>query len=258
MNEEIKKLLVCVMCKEQFKSTPIILSCCKKTICQSHIPTTLKVFTCKLCYSNHDMENNKTFDTNATVQDLLKINILENINEMQCLDKRVNLGSVYKKASEEVKCLKNSFDELNDMLNAPSDYIRKQVAATETKIEMRRIEIKLKIDMVFDAMNQNLREYTSECIQNINDLNLQQKNETLLNEVSGNLKDWQKNKVLLVSDDDQRKEIQLKAQDLYLKLTALINQIDKELLMNQDWDLIPNNKFIEGLEKELVHFDGYK
>ena len=41
---------------------------------------------------------------------------------------------------------------------------------------MRRIEIKLKIDKVFDAMNQNLREYTSECIQNINDLNLQQKN----------------------------------------------------------------------------------
>ena len=103
------------------------------------------------------MQNNKTFDTNTNLQDLLKINILENINEMQCLDKRVNLGSVYKKASKEVKSLKKSFDELNDMLNAPSDYTRNQVAATETKIEMRRIEIKLNIDKVFETMNQNLR-----------------------------------------------------------------------------------------------------
>jgi hypothetical protein len=253
---EIQDLLNCVMCREIFADTPIILPCCNKTVCEHHIEKQeknanslkRKLFTCVLCETSHDMENCKKFATNETIEKLLKIQI----------DKFANFGDIYVRTNNQLNSLERHFFKVNNLISDPKNFIYEKISALKRDVDLRREKLKEEIDKICDEMIQKLDKYQQECYENIQSLKLEENTSNTLSEVQRNLDEWTKDnkKLLIVSNDSKRKEIQTKVKELDINLFARYETIKEELMMNKVWFYMENKTIVNDLQKELMQFQG--
>jgi hypothetical protein len=254
-------ILKCAMCKETFTSAPVILNCCYQTVCESHMVNDevtkskkRKLFTCALCDTSHEM-NNKKFVPNKTVQKLLEMELIKEIE----IGKEKNLGAVYDLTNKEIENLELSFHKVNDLIKDPKNFIYERISSLKNSVDLRKEKLKARIDKICGEMIQKLENYQHECFENIKNLNLEKNSRDYLNEVEKHLDEWTRDnkRVLLVSDDAKRNEILNKASELDKKIFAHLNKLENELLMEKVWSHKKNDKVVEEFEKELIQFEGY-
>ena len=258
---KLQELTKCAMCQETFTSRPVVLSCCNATVCQHHIDVIMSsvqtieehnVFTCPLCKCSYEIENRKQpFPINKTIEQLLALEIC----------KEINLGEIYKKTDDDVENLETSFKEISDFVKDPRHFIHEHFASLKRSVDTRRVKLKVKIDELCNEMITKLSIYERECYENIQGARLEEKTRNTFREVQANLDEWTKSgkRVLLVSDDSRRKEIQLKAKELDTKLFHRLEELEDVILMKEDkvWAFLENDKVLEEFEKELVVFERY-
>jgi hypothetical protein len=252
---EIQDLLKCALCMEIFTGTPIVLPCCNKTICEHHIEERnesvaskkRKLFTCILCDTSHDKAKCKKFATNETIEKLLKIQI----------DKLANLGDIYVQTINQLKSLECNFRQVNDLIKDPKNFIYEEISVIKRDVDLRKEDLKQKIDEICTEMIAKLDKYQQECYENIQSLKLVDKSRDALSEVQRNLDEWTKdnNQLLIVSDDSKRKEIQNKVKELDINLFARYETIKEELMMNKVWIYEKSETVVNDYQKELKQFD---
>ena len=251
---KLQDMLKCAMCNQTFTSAPIVLDCCNVNICEHHIEEKVsandnrKLFTCSLCQAPHDMMNNKKFALNKTIENLLELEIA----------KEVDLGDIFNRANEEIENLKVSFQEINDLIKDPKNFIFETISDIKRDVDLRREKLKEKIDEISNQMIDKLDNYQKECYENIDKIKLDEKTKDLVKEIESDLVEWTKNnkQVLLISNDLKRKDIHSKAIELDTKLFNRLKELEEELMMNKVWDHIENVMVEEEFEKELIQFDG--
>ena len=169
--EKINKLIICLVCGDNFKDTPVTLTCCNTTICESHVESQLKnckskIFKCEFCQKTHRMKNHK-FPINETIQNLLKEDITE-------------LEETYYGAYDEINKLQKSKEIMSNLKNDPNYFIYEYVADLKRQIDLRKEKIKEKIDDVCEKMIQKLDNYREECYENVKQAKLIEKNDELI------------------------------------------------------------------------------
>ena len=251
---KFQDLLKCAMCNQTFTGAPIVLECCNVNICEHHIEDNSttnrkrKLFTCSLCEAPHDMTNNKKFALNKTIEKLLEIEI----------PKCANFGEIFNKTTEEIKNLEFSSQKLNDLIKDPKNFIFETVAKLKRDVDLRREKLKAKIDEISNEMIEKLNKFQDECYENIDKIKLEEKTKDLIKEIESDLDKWTKDdkRMLIVSDDSQRKEMHSKAIELDTKLFNRLNEFKEELMMNKFWIHKENQNVSKEYEKELCQFDG--
>jgi hypothetical protein len=257
---KLQDILKCAMCKETFTGVPIVLNCCNVTVCESHVNDEVKtnkkrkLFKCALCDTSHEMSNKK-FAPNKTVEQLLEMEVIKEVE----IGKEKNLGAVYDETNKEIENLEMSFQKINDLIKDPKSVIYEHISSLKNSIDLRKENLKERIDAICGEMIQKLENYQQECYDNIEKLNLEKSSSDDLNEVEKHLEEWTRDnkRVLLVSDDAKRKEILIKANRLDQKLFLSLKKLENELLMKKVWSHEKNEKVIEEFEKELIQFEGY-
>jgi uncharacterized protein YlxP (DUF503 family) len=253
--EHLTKILNCEYCNKLLNGSPVVLSCCDATICSEHIQfkevkvndtKTIQVYVCELCQCSHNMKN-KRFVINKIVEIMLQME----------LDK-ISLGDGYIKVSKEIENLDSSLNKLNCLIQDPKNYIYEYVSNIKRDVDLRKEKLKEKIDQICAEMIQKMDKYQQECYKNIESLKLKEKNEEIINEIQTKLDEWNKTnkRVLMVSTDQQRKEIELKAKNFDINLAERITQLQSDILMSKLWFHETNEKVAEEFERELMQFEG--
>ena len=255
MENLIEDLLKCAICNQTFEGTPIILSCCESNVCQHHVEENgneassnkRKLFTCILCEKTHELENSKKFATNKTIEKLLCLRV-----------KETNLGEIFSKTSNEIKKLQLSFLKINDFIKDPKNYIYDTISKLKEDVDLRREDLKKKIDDISIAMIDKLDNYQKDCFDNIGNTNLEERTKEILDEIETNLDAWTKdNKQLIIfSNDLKRKEIRSQVLELELKAFKHLSELKEELMMNKTWIYRKNEMLAKDFEKELIQLDG--
>jgi hypothetical protein len=256
---KLQEILKCAMCKETFTGIPVILNCCNVTVCESHVNDEVtskkrKLFTCVLCETSHEMSNKK-FAPNKTVEQLLEMEVIKEVE----IGKEKNLGAVYDLLNKEIENLEMSFQKINDLIKDPKNFIYERISPLKNSIDVRKENFKARIDKISNKMIQKLEKYQQECYENIAKLNLDKNSRDYLNEVEKHLDEWTRDnkRVLLVSDDEKRKDILFKASEFDKNIFSRLNKLENELLMDKVWCHEKNDKGTEEFEKELIQFEGY-
>jgi hypothetical protein len=198
--------------------------------------------------------NNKKFAPNKTVEQLLEMEVIKEVE----IGKEKNLGTVYDLTNKEVENLEMSFQKINDLIKDPKNFIYDRISSLKNSVDLRKENLKARIDEICGEMIQKLENYQQECYENIGKLNLEASSNDDLNEVEKYLEEWTRDnkRLLLVSGDAKRREILIKANRLGQKLFARLNKLENELLMEKCWSHEENDKVIEEFEKELILFEG--
>jgi hypothetical protein len=257
---KLQDILKCAMCKETFTGVPIVLNCCNVTVCESHVNDEVKtnkkrkIFKCALCDTSHEMINKK-FAPNKTVEQLLEMEVIKEVE----IGKVKNLGAVYDETNKEIENLEMSFQKINDLIKDPKNFIYEHISSLKNSVDLRKENLKERIDAICGEMIQKLENYQQECYENIEKLNLEQNSRDDLNEIEKHLDEWTRdNKLLLLSsDDEKRKDILFKASEFDKKIFARLNKLENELLMDKVWSHEKNEKVTEEFEKELIQYEGY-
>ncbi len=200
-------------------------------------------------YTSHCKANCKKFATNETIEKLLNVEI----------DKFANLGDVYVRTINQVKSLGDNFRQVNDLIKDPKNFIYEKISALKRDIDLRKEELKQEIDEICDEMMAMLDEYQQECYENIPSLKIEEKTSDALLEVQNYLDEWTKDnkKLLVVSDDSLRKEIQSKAKELDMNLFVRCENLKEELMMNKVWVYKESDTVVDDFQKELKQFNEY-
>ena len=251
---KFQDMLKCALCNHTFTGAPIVLDCCNVNVCEHHIEVNVsannyrKLFTCSLCQASHDMTNNKKFALNKTIENLLKLEI---VNEF-------DFGDIFNKTNDEIKKLESSSKKLNDLIKDPKNFIFETISNLKRDVDLRREKLKEKIDEISNEMIEKLDNYQKECYDNINKIKLEEKTKDQFKEIESSFEEWTKDnkRILLISNDLKRKEIRSKAIELDTKLFNRLKELEEELMMNQNWVYKENEMVKEEFEKELWQFDG--
>jgi hypothetical protein len=252
--ENLTQILNCKYCDELINGSPIVLSCCDATICSEHIQfkevtvneTKRKVFECELCQCSHNMKY-KRFAINKVAESLLKIEF-----------DKISLGDAFMKVCKEIENLESSLIKLNGLIQDPKNYIYEYVSNIKRYVDLRKEKFKQEIDKICAEMIEKLDKYQNECYENIENLKLKEKNDEIIKEIQTKLDEWNETnkRVLLISTDRQRNEIELKAKNFDINLAERIAQLQSDSLMNKLWFHKTNVKVAEDFEQELMQFEG--
>jgi hypothetical protein len=251
--EDIKNLLKCEICQETFSGTPILLSCCNATVCCTHVEPASnakkrKTYECELCLVSHDMGNNKKFAPNKTIESLIKLE----------LDK-FSFGEKHKIANTECESLSLSLRKLQDSAKDPKNHIFGYISKIKRKVDLRREEVKLKIDKLSNDMITELDTFQEECYDNLNNVKMKESLKTceqLVKDSQDALDKWNQSLRRLVIDEPKWEEIREEAKKLDIKLRDAKREFEESLVINQEWHHQFDSLKVDDLfRNELVKFE---
>jgi hypothetical protein len=150
-----------------------------------------------------------------------------------------------------------SLIKIQGLIQDPRNYIYECVSELKRGVDLRKEKLKEKIDQICEKMISKLENYQNECYTNIENLKLKEKNDEMIKEIQARLDEWTK-RVLMVSTDQQRNEIELKAKNYDINLKERITKLKSDILMNKIWFHETNENVAEEFEQELVQFAGYR
>ena len=243
--ESILEILTCKYCKEIFKSTPIILNCCSETICQNHIDdfkeNHQESFSCHLC--NKIIDQN-IFPINKIAENFLKMNLHE-----------LNFGDQFNKSKNSCKKLEKVLKDLEDVKRDPENFIFDYVSNIKNDIDLKREELKLKIDKISNNSIKRIEDFEKKCYENLKTYLMGKKIAELNKEIATvktKLIRWNNDLKLLVIDERNWDEIRLKSALQCNQLENLLNTFKSELILNNDCKFNKSLDILNDLEKDLT------
>ena len=177
---KINDLIKCTKCKEILKM-PVLMPC-GNSICSHHIKdkeNKNKRLECLICQKNHNIPVNG-FPRNLALESLLETNFY-----------KIDLGEEYKSAIDKCSLFDDLLKRFNKIKNDPERGIYKEISDLKNEVDLRREEMKLKIDKESLEMIEKLDEFEKECklkaVSLKSDSKLNEKFESWQN----SLKQWQ-------------------------------------------------------------------
>jgi hypothetical protein len=245
---QIRDLLKCAICHEIYTGTPIILPCCHKTICEHHTKKPKHKYACDLCEAPHNMNKRKKFATNETIVKLLNIEIN---------DKFANLGDIYVRATKQISSLEDKFCKVKDLIKNPKNFITKTIRDHKQQVDLRKEKLKTEIDVICAEIIQNLDKYQQQCYDNIQSLKLEENTSDTFLEIQEYIDEWTKDdkKLLMVSNDLKRREIEAKAKELDINLFVRHEILTEKIMMKQVCFCRISASFVNDFKNELKQFE---
>lgn len=155
--------LKCKICKNVYFQ-PTILSCCRSTICKTHINEFIlkdkeTFIKCPFCAQELEIPKNG-FRSNEYAHELIELN--------------THLNDLTKDIQLELEIsfieLNYIYQELERKLPDVENFIPSYLAEIRVKIELQRKHLKSKIDLIADQCVRKSREYEEKCMQDIVEL----------------------------------------------------------------------------------------
>lgn len=211
----IKNAVKCIKCKGLLE-VPVLLPC-GECVCKKHIDTSQKEFFCIGCGNNHRIPKGGGF---------YRIKALENIIKTR-VDK-INMGIEYNRTFETCKNLENVLNEVNFLKAVPVYHIVDVIDRLKNEVDIKREELKHKIDLESDRIIGELSEYELECKRNLTSQEFMAKS----------------------------RELEEKIVNVKLDLDAWLRQLDNLESNVKKWDKIRNEseKRIKDMQSSMKRF----
>ena len=254
---QIKEALKCRFCYETLAYKPIILTCCFQTICFKHI-TEFKLdsnsangslIKCKLCYK--EIQSNE-FPANTVAEEFMRLKIIE-----------LNFGKDYEMSKLSCDRLKILIDEIEATIKDPKHFIYESISELKSQIDLKREEIKLKIDTKCNAMINELTQFGKECDDNLNTKIFKDKVamcKKSKNTIQSNLNKWTEDLEILIINTNKWESIRSKSVLTFNQMENLLIGIKNDLMLNKEFKFefpynISNNldlKLISSAKNEYI------
>jgi hypothetical protein len=137
--DQVKNLFDCKQC-DQLLVDPVTLLC-GYSVCKRHLDVLLEsypkdsnTFPCKLCDDEHYIPK-KGFAINKTIQNALDIKL-----------NTLKLNPVYEECKSEINDAKISIQKIEILEKDPDNYIFEYFEEFKRQVDIRREELKLKLD----------------------------------------------------------------------------------------------------------------
>ena len=175
----ISDLIKCAICKEILKM-PVVLPC-GHSICERHTSEenmTHQIY-CQQCNEFFYMPING-FPKNRLVEGLLEKNI-----------ERIDLGEEYNSAIDKCSLFSDLLERFNKIKNDPDTRINEEISELKNQVDLRREELKLKIDKESLEMIEIIDGFAKECKLKAATLKSDSKLDEKLKNWKNSLEQWQ-------------------------------------------------------------------
>ncbi len=157
--DQAKSLFDCCLCKNMMVD-PIALVC-GNTICKSHLDKMIlsrstdkkNTFKCEMCNKEHYVPDGG-FVVNELAQKALEIEL-----------HNIKLSPIFNECKQLIKETKESAAKIEAMANDPEGFIYQYFSDLKRKVDLRREELKLKIDECSDQLVQSIENTQLKCTQ---------------------------------------------------------------------------------------------
>ena len=251
--DTVKEILTCKYCMEIYKSTPIILNCCSETICKNHIDEfrdkesdNNDSFVCRLC---HTKSHQNAFPVNKIADKFVKMNI-----------QKLEFGDKYNKPKNSCKNLEQLVKEFECIIKDPRNFIYEQISKVKFDIDLKREELKEKIDKISNQMIDKVVQYEKQCYENLSLDSLRINMIDFIGDVEkikSKLHDWHHELDMLVIDNSKWENIRSKSIIQYNQLESLMNEFKNDLMLNKVCTFNKSLDALNQLEKDLTIKERY-
>jgi DNA repair exonuclease SbcCD ATPase subunit len=220
--ESLLKFIKCSKCFELLEK-PAVLPC-GNFICEKHQhedrDDNNSVY-CSVCDLHHVIPNGG----------LIRILALENLigQNIDCID----LGDEYRSAYDKLEDFSDLFERFEKLKNDPDDKIYSKINELKSEIDLRREELKNKIDEDALSIIKKLDDYEKECKTNIASIKAEIENNENLNEWGKDLDLWRLQMRTFKKDIDMWKKIHEESSSKYGEMETAYYKFYKDLFLNR-------------------------
>lgn len=220
--DKIKDAIKCSNCRN-ILSSPVILPC-SHSICRRHVEeVNSDVITCYKCEKDHRKQE---YTLNQALMQIIEAQI-------EALD----FGEVHKNAKKSCDQLELVIKEIEQLLNDPNNFTHEEINELQRQLELKREEMKKRIDDEFDKFYAKLQDYKNECTQNLasNKYSILSGKISLgLKETREKLNEWLRVlDELKVSNEPKWKNIIAESEKFKGNLEAELNRFKQNLLLEK-------------------------
>ena len=154
----VTNLFNCEQCN-QLLVEPVTLSC-GYSVCKRHLdkllenkPKQMNKFECKLCKEKHYIPEDG-FAINKSIQNALDIKL-----------NTLKLNQVYEECKKEVTDAKNKIQKIEKLDKDPENYICEYFEELKRQVDLRKKELKLKLENCSDEIIQSIESTKENCIK---------------------------------------------------------------------------------------------
>lgn len=216
----LKSAMRCTECHKNLIK-PMILAC-GSSVCSGHLEKLdNRTFQCRECEDDHFIDE-KSLIVNKALESLINAK-LENLN----------LGHDYNAAFNVFAELDQTINNIEVIKNHPKLFIKQAIDKLKNLTELIREEHKLKLDDKADTIIQQLENYQTECLENLDCSNLKAKI-AIIDQNIANIKNdlilWQNSLNDFSSGEKQWKTINQSMNQLNSKLKKETSDFKKQIL----------------------------
>lgn len=201
-----------------------MLLSCGETICEKHVTNgAMRDMLCANCGKTHDNKHTEHFTKVKIIEKILKANL-----------EKLHFGKCYDEAYGSCKHVETQINNIAVILNDTKCYVSDFISDLKNRIELKREELKLKIDNEANRLLRDLVDYENDCLKSL----LKSENTTTPSDGINN--DWS-------SDLDEH------LKKLRAELNAWYGQLNAFEINEENWKLVRVNssKRSKELENEL-------
>ena len=244
--EPILEILTCKYCMKMFKSTPIVLNCCSETICEDHIAEFRSInsngsYTCLLC-NNHT--NQVSFPTNKIAEKFINMKL-----------QQLEFGENYNRTRNYCKNLETLIKQYEDINKDPKNFIFDYVSQKKFEIDVKREELKEKIDKISNHLIKRIENFENECYKNLKSKTMKKKINAFnkeLEKVKSKMSSWNNELQIMIIDEQSWENIRSKSIIQYNQLEHLFETFKSELILNKEFKYNKSIELLNGLENDLT------
>lgn len=218
----IRISIKCFHCKKTLES-PVLLPC-GESICRHHINEQDKEFFCVSCTSNHPIPSGGFYPMKA----------LENIIKTQI--ERIDLGVPHNDAYKSCKKLETILGDIDLLKKDPFYFINESINEIRNDVEIKREELKLKIDLEANRIVQELNAYEQTCkthLENSDFVNRSSELETNVKEIKDKLSQWLDEFKTIDSNEEKWKCMKENSDKIIFDLESKVIALKQDLLLDK-------------------------
>jgi hypothetical protein len=220
--EIIRNAVKCFHCNNVLES-PVLLPC-GQSICKFHVDIHQTAFFCLRCDMNHEIPYGGFFPNNS-LESILKTKI-----------DKCDLCLEYNQALKSCHKLNQMLDDIDVFKNDPNFYLNELIVGLKKEVEVKRKNLKLKIDREADGIIGELDKYEKDCRHVLKQKEFSLKQQDLyksVDKIQHDLDKWLNELKTLEKDEVKWKTIKENTERIIKDLEFKSNKLKNELLLQR-------------------------